>query len=149
MEATTTHHTTITITPFAQQVPKWVDIAKTGIMCELAPQDPDWFYTRVASVARQVYFRPGSGIGGLKKRYGGSYQKVCYVFLYSLSFKMQYARRLRGLLIFLSLFFDTLMTVFLAHTRVCAKNPPKEVKLARFSCIPQTRNVNRENSPKG
>ena len=60
------------------QVPKWVDIAKTGIQCELAPSDPDWFYVRVASVARQVYFRPGSGIGGLRKRYGASYQKVCY-----------------------------------------------------------------------
>eukprot|EP01064_Diplonema_japonicum_P038840 TRINITY_DN955_c0_g2_i1.p1 TRINITY_DN955_c0_g2~~TRINITY_DN955_c0_g2_i1.p1 ORF type:complete len:173 (+),score=51.57 TRINITY_DN955_c0_g2_i1:63-521(+) len=58
-------------------VPKWTDIAKTGIQCELAPNDPDWFYTRVASVARQVYFRPGSGIGGLKKRYGSSYQKNC------------------------------------------------------------------------
>eukprot|EP01063_Lacrimia_lanifica_P014153 TRINITY_DN207_c0_g4_i1.p1 TRINITY_DN207_c0_g4~~TRINITY_DN207_c0_g4_i1.p1 ORF type:complete len:143 (+),score=68.44 TRINITY_DN207_c0_g4_i1:56-484(+) len=58
-------------------VPKWVDIAKTGIQCELAPQNPDWFYIRVASVARQVYFRPGSGIGGLRKRYGGAYQKKC------------------------------------------------------------------------
>eukprot|EP01060_Flectonema_neradi_P035188 TRINITY_DN63_c0_g1_i8.p1 TRINITY_DN63_c0_g1~~TRINITY_DN63_c0_g1_i8.p1 ORF type:complete len:155 (+),score=39.22 TRINITY_DN63_c0_g1_i8:60-524(+) len=58
-------------------VPKWADIAKTGIQCELAPHDPDWFYIRVASVARQVYYRPGAGIGGLKKRYGGSYQKNC------------------------------------------------------------------------
>ena len=58
-------------------VPKWVDIAKTGIQCELAPSDPDWFYVRIASVARQVYFRPGSGIGGLRKRYGASYQKNC------------------------------------------------------------------------
>merc|ERR1719326_1228399 len=56
-------------------VPKWVDLAKTGIQCELAPYDPDWFYIRTASVARQVYVRPGSGIGGLTKRYGGSFQK--------------------------------------------------------------------------
>eukprot|EP01065_Artemidia_motanka_P008411 TRINITY_DN14233_c0_g4_i1.p1 TRINITY_DN14233_c0_g4~~TRINITY_DN14233_c0_g4_i1.p1 ORF type:complete len:159 (+),score=59.34 TRINITY_DN14233_c0_g4_i1:71-547(+) len=59
------------------QVPKWVDIAKTGIQCELAPYDPDWFYVRTAAVARQCYIRPGSGIGGLRKRYGGSYQKQC------------------------------------------------------------------------
>ena len=58
-------------------VPKWTEIAKTGVQCELAPQDPDWFYIRVASIARQVYLRPGSGIGGLRKRYGGSYQKSC------------------------------------------------------------------------
>ncbi|KAJ9464663.1 40S ribosomal protein S19-1 [Diplonema papillatum] len=59
------------------QVPTWADLAKTGTQCELAPQDPDWFFTRVASVARQVYIRSGSGIGGLRKRYGGSYQKNC------------------------------------------------------------------------
>eukprot|EP00756_Hemistasia_phaeocysticola_P067450 Hpha_TRINITY_DN9979_c0_g1::TRINITY_DN9979_c0_g1_i1::g.140332::m.140332/K02966/RP-S19e, RPS19; small subunit ribosomal protein S19e len=57
------------------QVPKWVDIAKTGTHKELAPYNPDWFYFRTATVARQVYVRPGSGIGGLKKRYGGSFQK--------------------------------------------------------------------------
>ena len=28
-------------------VPKWVDIVKTGTAKELAPHDPDWFYTRV------------------------------------------------------------------------------------------------------
>ncbi|KAJ9464656.1 40S ribosomal protein S19-1 [Diplonema papillatum] len=59
------------------EIPKWTELAKTGTMCELAPQDPDWFFNRVASVARQVYIRSGSGIGGLRKRYGGSYQKNC------------------------------------------------------------------------
>eukprot|EP01062_Namystynia_karyoxenos_P081868 TRINITY_DN9095_c0_g2_i4.p3 TRINITY_DN9095_c0_g2~~TRINITY_DN9095_c0_g2_i4.p3 ORF type:complete len:158 (+),score=72.15 TRINITY_DN9095_c0_g2_i4:83-556(+) len=57
------------------QVPRWVDLAKTGIHCELAPYDPDWFYVRTASVARQVYLRPGGGIGGMRRHYGGSYGK--------------------------------------------------------------------------
>mmetsp|Transcript_40580 Transcript_40580/g.160910 ORF Transcript_40580/g.160910 Transcript_40580/m.160910 type:complete len:122 (-) Transcript_40580:2025-2390(-) len=29
------------------ELPKWVDIAKTGTHKELAPYDPDWFYIRV------------------------------------------------------------------------------------------------------
>ncbi|KAJ1954142.1 Protein component of the small (40S) ribosomal subunit [Dispira parvispora] len=54
------------------QVPKWVDIVKTSTAKELAPYDPDWFYTRAASVARYVYLRTkGVGSGGVAKRYGG------------------------------------------------------------------------------
>jgi small subunit ribosomal protein S19e len=28
------------------EVPKWVDIVKTGTFKELGPLDPDWFYVR-------------------------------------------------------------------------------------------------------
>jgi len=28
------------------EIPKWVDIVKTGTNKELAPYDPDWFYIR-------------------------------------------------------------------------------------------------------
>ena len=28
------------------EVPKWVDLVKTGTYKELAPYDPDWFYIR-------------------------------------------------------------------------------------------------------
>ena len=28
------------------EIPKWVDIVKTGTYKELAPYDPDWFYVR-------------------------------------------------------------------------------------------------------
>jgi small subunit ribosomal protein S19e len=28
------------------EVPKWVDLAKTGSYKELAPLDPDWYYVR-------------------------------------------------------------------------------------------------------
>jgi small subunit ribosomal protein S19e len=54
------------------EVPKWVDLVKTGPHKELAPYDPDWWYVRAASVARHIYLRKGTGVGGLKKKYGGS-----------------------------------------------------------------------------
>ncbi|KAI8902096.1 ribosomal protein S19e [Globomyces pollinis-pini] len=54
------------------EVPKWVDLVKTGPHKELAPYDPDWFYVRAASIARHVYLRKGTGVGGLRKNYGGS-----------------------------------------------------------------------------
>ncbi|TPX72672.1 hypothetical protein SpCBS45565_g00205 [Spizellomyces sp. 'palustris'] len=53
------------------EVPKWVDLVKTGTYKELAPYDQDWYYIRAASVARHVYLRNGVGVGGLKKNYGG------------------------------------------------------------------------------
>ena len=31
------------------EVPKWADIVKTGIHKELAPNDPDWYYTRAGT----------------------------------------------------------------------------------------------------
>ena len=54
------------------EVPKWVDLVKTGKHKQLAPYSPDWFYERAASVARHLYLRSGVGVGGLKKCYGGS-----------------------------------------------------------------------------
>mmetsp|Transcript_94193 Transcript_94193/g.228749 ORF Transcript_94193/g.228749 Transcript_94193/m.228749 type:complete len:150 (-) Transcript_94193:55-504(-) len=54
------------------ELPKWVDLVKTGHNREMCPNDPDWFYTRAASVARKVYLRPGVGLGALQRWYGGS-----------------------------------------------------------------------------
>merc|ERR1712097_97748 len=53
-------------------VPKYHDIVKTAVHKELAPYDEDWFYIRSASIARKVYLRKGTGVGALKKWYGGS-----------------------------------------------------------------------------
>merc|ERR1712159_500705 len=53
-------------------VPKYHDIVKTATFKELAPYDEDWFYVRAASVARKVCLRKGTGVGALKKWYGGS-----------------------------------------------------------------------------
>jgi len=53
-------------------VPKYHDIVKTSVIKEFAPYDEDWFYIRSASVLRKVYLRKGTGVGALKKWYGGS-----------------------------------------------------------------------------
>ena len=52
-------------------VPKWVDTVKTGTYKELAPLNPDWFFVRVASIARHVYLRRSVGVGALSKLHGG------------------------------------------------------------------------------
>lgn len=52
------------------EVPSWVDLVKTSTAKELAPYDPDWFYVRVASIARHIYLRPGVGVGALKLVHG-------------------------------------------------------------------------------
>jgi small subunit ribosomal protein S19e len=57
------------------KVPEWADIVKTGHFKELCPADSDWYYTRAASVARKIYLRGGTGVGALKKVYGGSYRR--------------------------------------------------------------------------
>jgi len=57
------------------EIPKWSDVVKTGVSKELAPYDPDWLYTRTASIVRKVYIRGGSGVGGFSKVYGGQYRR--------------------------------------------------------------------------
>ncbi|KAH8100440.1 ribosomal protein S19e [Phellopilus nigrolimitatus] len=44
---------------------------ETGHFKELAPYDPDWYYTRAAAVARHIYLRKSVGIGALSKLHGG------------------------------------------------------------------------------
>ena len=56
-------------------VPKWVDLVKTGVHKELCPYDPDWYYIRAAAIARKIYLREGTGVGALKKRFGGNYRR--------------------------------------------------------------------------
>merc|ERR1711871_1350559 len=53
-------------------VPKYHDIVKTSVIKEFTPYDEDWFYIRSASILRKVYLRKGTGVGALKKWYGGS-----------------------------------------------------------------------------
>ncbi|KAM7268679.1 hypothetical protein ACFE04_010845 [Oxalis oulophora] len=54
------------------ELPPWTDIVKTGVLKELAPYDPDWYYIRAASIARKIYLRGGLGVGSFKRIYGGS-----------------------------------------------------------------------------
>ena len=57
------------------ELPKWSEHVKTGVQKELAPYDPDWLYTRAASIARKIYIRQNCGTGGLAKVYGGKYRR--------------------------------------------------------------------------
>ncbi|KAI5117715.1 hypothetical protein M0805_006519 [Coniferiporia weirii] len=52
-------------------VPTWVDIMKTGHYKELAPYDPNWYYTLAAAVARHIYLRKTVDIGTLAKLHDG------------------------------------------------------------------------------
>mmetsp|Transcript_99319 Transcript_99319/g.249041 ORF Transcript_99319/g.249041 Transcript_99319/m.249041 type:complete len:161 (-) Transcript_99319:78-560(-) len=71
------------ITAFAQhlkrqgrfEIPKWADVVKTSKAKELPPNDPDWLYTRTASMVRKVYIRGGTGVGGFRKVYGGQFRR--------------------------------------------------------------------------
>eukprot|EP00736_Rhodelphis_marinus_P014288 Rmarinus@m.5170 len=53
-------------------VPEWANLVKTAHFKELAPYEPDWFYIRCASVARHIYLRGGTGVGALRKVFGGA-----------------------------------------------------------------------------
>eukprot|EP00668_Euglena_longa_P047900 GGOE01064908.1.p2 GENE.GGOE01064908.1~~GGOE01064908.1.p2 ORF type:complete len:160 (+),score=32.51 GGOE01064908.1:35-481(+) len=54
------------------EIPKYVDVIKLAHFKELAPADPDWYYTRCAAIARRVYINPGTGVGGFRKVFGGN-----------------------------------------------------------------------------
>ncbi|KAL2906174.1 40S ribosomal protein S19-1, partial [Bienertia sinuspersici] len=54
------------------ELPPWTDIVKTGVLKELNPIDPDWYYIRAASMARKIYLRGGLGVGAFRRIYGGS-----------------------------------------------------------------------------
>jgi small subunit ribosomal protein S19e len=51
--------------------PSWLEIVKTGIHKKNSPLDSDWFFFRLASLARRFYIRGGNGVGNLRKKYGG------------------------------------------------------------------------------
>ncbi|KAJ1501650.1 Protein component of the small (40S) ribosomal subunit [Coelomomyces lativittatus] len=56
-------------------VPDWADHVKTSSAKELAPYNQDWYYGRVAAIARQVYLRPNLGVGALRKIHGGKMRR--------------------------------------------------------------------------
>ena len=53
------------------QPPAWSAVAKTGSHVEKPPQDPDWWYTRCASVLRKIYVHGPIGLEQLRSEYGG------------------------------------------------------------------------------
>ncbi len=53
------------------QPPAWAQVAKTGSHVEKQPQNPDWWYTRAASILRKVYTHEPIGLEKLRSDYGG------------------------------------------------------------------------------
>jgi small subunit ribosomal protein S19e len=51
--------------------PAWASIVKTGAHVELQPQNPDWWYTRCASLLRKIYVHGPIGVEKLSAEYGG------------------------------------------------------------------------------
>lgn len=52
--------------------PQWAAFVKTGSHAERPPQQPDWWYTRAASLMRKVYLQGPIGLQQLVSAYGGS-----------------------------------------------------------------------------
>ena len=52
------------------EMPGWGDFVKTGNAKERPPEEPDWWYKRMASILRQLYIRGVVGVGRLRTRYG-------------------------------------------------------------------------------
>lgn len=51
--------------------PEWAFYAKTGSHVERAPDDPDWWYRRCASLLRKLYLHGPVGVERLRTAYGG------------------------------------------------------------------------------
>ena len=51
--------------------PSWIPFVKTGAHADKPPQDPDWWYTRCASILRKIYLRGPIGVNELRRIYGG------------------------------------------------------------------------------
>lgn len=57
--------------------PPWASVSKTGSHAEKQPQDPDWWYTRCASIMRKIYAHGPIGIERLRANYGGGKSCGC------------------------------------------------------------------------
>ena len=58
--------------------PGYVDFVKTGPSKERVPQDRDFWFTRSASILRQVYLNGPIGVSKLRTRYGGRKEHVVH-----------------------------------------------------------------------
>lgn len=52
--------------------PAWARFARTGMHTERAPQDPAWWYRRLAAVLRKVYMLGPIGTARLAAEFGGT-----------------------------------------------------------------------------
>ena len=51
--------------------PKWAAFVKTGSRAERPPENPEWWFTRCASLLRKIYLKGPIGIAHLRSDYGG------------------------------------------------------------------------------
>ena len=51
--------------------PSWAPYVKTGVHTTHQPQDPNWWYTRCASLLRKTYTKGPVGVERLRAQYGG------------------------------------------------------------------------------
>jgi small subunit ribosomal protein S19e len=51
--------------------PKWTPFVKTGSHASRPPQNPEWWFTRCASLIRKIYLKGPIGIEHLRSEYGG------------------------------------------------------------------------------
>lgn len=51
--------------------PAWSSFVKTGSHTQRPPQNPDWWFTRCASLLRKIYVKGPIGIERLRSEYGG------------------------------------------------------------------------------
>ena len=54
--------------------PEWARFAKTGAHKELAPDNPDWWFVRCASILRRIYIDGPVGISRIRSFYGGRHR---------------------------------------------------------------------------
>ena len=52
--------------------PEWAHFVKTGSHAERLPENPDWWYSRAASLLRKLYLHGPIGLSDLGRVYGGS-----------------------------------------------------------------------------
>ncbi len=52
------------------EIPEWAKFVKSGTSRERPPADDDFWYTRAASILRQLYIKGVVGVGRLRTRYG-------------------------------------------------------------------------------
>ncbi|MBU0662653.1 30S ribosomal protein S19e [Candidatus Micrarchaeota archaeon] len=53
------------------EAPQWTDFVKTGVNRNRAPQNPDWYFVRAASILYRVYADGPVGTESLRSYYGG------------------------------------------------------------------------------
>ena len=52
-------------------LPSWAPLVKTGSHAQRPPQNPDWWFTRCASLLRKIYVKGPIGTSRLRSEYGG------------------------------------------------------------------------------